>query len=137
MITIIESPYAGEVEENLKYLRACMAHSFSRDEVPFASHGLYTQPGVLDDTDPAQRLKGMRAGFRIASALLASGEPVTWCFYVDRGWSNGMRDGLETALRFMAKIEFRSLAHDLNLIADAINIRRETSSKLALLRWSK
>ncbi len=50
---IIESPFAASngysVEENLAYLRAAMRDCLKRGEAPFASHGLYTQPGVLDD----------------------------------------------------------------------------------------
>lgn len=37
---IIESPYHGNVERNLRYLRACLRDSLLRGEAPFASHGL-------------------------------------------------------------------------------------------------
>lgn len=40
---IIESPFAGEVEENIKYARQCLRDSILRGEVPFVSHLLYTQ----------------------------------------------------------------------------------------------
>lgn len=49
---IIESPYAGDVDANLTYLRACLRDCLLRGEAPFASHGLYAQPGVLDDAIP-------------------------------------------------------------------------------------
>ena len=62
-LVIIESPYAGNVPLNLLYLRACMRDCLSRGEAPFASHALYTQPGVLDDGDPAERAHGIEAGF--------------------------------------------------------------------------
>lgn len=46
---IIESPYAGNVEANATYLRRCLRDSLLRGEAPFASHAIYTLPGVLDD----------------------------------------------------------------------------------------
>lgn len=81
---IIESPYAGDVERNLRYLRACMRDSLLRGEAPFASHGLYTQLGVLDDLNPEERKLGINAGF----AWRSSAELVV--FYLDLGWSPGM-----------------------------------------------
>jgi hypothetical protein len=92
---VIESPFAGRgltAEEraesaarNLAYLRACMADCLHRGEAPFASHGLYTQPGVLRDDVPEERTLGIDAGFawRRAADLTV--------FYVDLGWSGGMR----------------------------------------------
>ena len=44
MLTVIESPYAGDVEGNLTYLRACLKDCVERGESPYASHGLLTQP---------------------------------------------------------------------------------------------
>ena len=48
---ILESPYAGDVETNLRNARAAMRDCLLRGEAPYASHLLYTQPGVLDDGD--------------------------------------------------------------------------------------
>lgn len=45
-LVIIESPFAGDVVRNLRYLRACMRDCLRRGEAPYASHALYTQPGV-------------------------------------------------------------------------------------------
>lgn len=83
-LVVIESPYAGDVEENLRYVRAAMADCLRRGEAPYASHALYTQPGVLDDDKPEERRLGIDAGFawgRCAHIV---------AFYVDRGWSRGM-----------------------------------------------
>lgn len=81
---IVESPYAGDVERNLRYLRACLRDSLLRGEAPFASHGLYTQPGVLDDHDQEQRRMGIEAGF----AWWEGADAIV--FYLDLGISNGM-----------------------------------------------
>jgi hypothetical protein len=102
---IVESPYAGDVEANLTYLRACLRDCLLRGEAPIASHGLYTQPGVLDDTVPEERALGMRAGFawrcRAAKTVV----------YTDRGISGGMRLGIEVAHDLDHPIEYRELGH--------------------------
>ena len=81
---IIESPYAGNIERNVAYARAAMADCLARGEAPYASHLLYTQPGVLRDEDPLEREIGITAGFawRDVADLTV--------FYVDLGWSAGM-----------------------------------------------
>lgn len=84
MRVIIESPYAGDVEANVAYARACMKDSLELGEAPFASHLLYTQPGILDDNVPGERQWGIDAG------LLWAGVADLAAFYVDRGWSDGM-----------------------------------------------
>jgi hypothetical protein len=100
---IIESPYAGEVELNVAYLQSCLRDSLLRGEAPFASHGLYTQPGVLRDDVPEERELGMRAGFawRDAAELTV--------FYVDRGFSGGMVRALNECMRRDYPFEFRSV----------------------------
>jgi hypothetical protein len=87
-IVIIESPYAGEIEKNLTYLRACIRDCLLRGEAPFASHAIYTQPGVLRDDVPAERKLGIETGFefwRYAKKIV---------FYTDLGWSSGMHAAL-------------------------------------------
>lgn len=104
---IVESPYAGDVELNLRYLRACLADCLKRGEAPFASHAIYTQPGVLDDTKPEERDLGIRAGF--AWRTMADATVV----YTDLGMSRGMIAGLKDAQRCDDAgghaIEFREL----------------------------
>ncbi len=91
--TIIESPFAGDVERNLAYLRLCMADCLARGEAPFASHALYTQPGVLRDDVPEGRTKGIEAGFAWwdAAHVIA--------FYTDFGWSGGMEEAYDRVRR--------------------------------------
>ena len=61
-LVILESPYNGDVDRNVKYARAALRDSLQRGEAPIASHLLYTQPGVLKDTDPIERAMGIAAG---------------------------------------------------------------------------
>lgn len=102
-LVIVESPYAGDIEKNLTYLRECMRDCFSRGEAPFASHGLYTQPGVLDDGNQAERVKGMEAGFEWGSAADAT------VVYLDRGLSRGMAEGIKAAREELHPVELRWL----------------------------
>lgn len=101
-IVIIESPYAGDVARNLRYVRAAMRDSLLRGEAPYASHALYTQPGVLDDDDPAERRLGMdgAAPYRKRADWTA--------FYTDLGTSSGIEEGLELAKKHHP-IEERSI----------------------------
>jgi hypothetical protein len=96
-LVIIESPFAAPtpdgVERNLKYLRACLHDSLKRGEAPFASHAIYTQPGVLDDNIPAERERGIRAGFAWREMACAT------AVYTDLGVSRGMEYGIEAAKR--------------------------------------
>lgn len=95
-LVIVESPYAGDVERNIRYARACLADCLARGESPLASHLLYTQPGVLDDTKPEERAKGIAAGFAWRCMAEAT------VFYVDLGMSRGMTQAMEHTLQMAA-----------------------------------
>lgn len=84
---IIESPYAGDVERNLRYARAAMLDCLGRGEAPYASHLLY--PQVLDDTLSGDRAAGIRAG------LEWGGVADLIAVYTDLGISEGMRLGIK------------------------------------------
>lgn len=80
---IIESPYAGDIEGNTRYARDAMFDSLNRGEAPIASHLLY--PQVLNEDDPKERQWGIDAGLAWRTVAEAA------VFYVDRGWSGGMK----------------------------------------------
>jgi len=100
---ILESPYVGDIQQNEKYARECMADCFERGEAPFASHLLYTQPGILDDTILEERKLGIDAG--LIWGLCADKTVV----YTDLGISKGMEYGIENAKKDSRPIEYRSL----------------------------
>ena len=100
---IVESPYAGDVETHVAYARACIRDCLSRGEAPIASHLLYTQPGILDDTIATERAWGIAAG--LAWGTVAEATVV----YTDHGISNGMRHGIENAENSHRLIEYRTL----------------------------
>lgn len=100
---VIESPYAGDVAENVTYARRCVLDCLRRGEAPYASHLFFTQPGLLDDGDPEERRLGIEAGLawgRSADAVVV---------YVDRGVSRGMVQGIREARRRGTPVEIRSL----------------------------
>jgi len=102
-LVIVESPYAGDIEANVEYARRCMADCLARGEAPYASHLLYTQPGVLRDEIPAEREAGIRAGFawrQVADATIV---------YTDLGVTHGMAYGIADAKQRGTTIEYRIL----------------------------
>lgn len=113
-LVVLESPYAGRSPDgpsrvssnrllNVEYARAAMHDCLMRNEAPFASHLLYTQPGVLDDDKPAERRLGMEAGFAWGEK---AGATVVYC---DLGISKGMQDGIDRAERAGRAVEYRYL----------------------------
>jgi hypothetical protein len=107
ILVYLESPYAGDVEKNVKYARACMKDCLERGEFPFASHLLYTQEGVLDDNIEEERELGITAGF--AWAVYATKTVV----YKDLGISPGMQWGINNAKEHGREIEYRTLGDKL------------------------
>jgi hypothetical protein len=106
-LVIMESPYRGPDDEtiadNISFARACMRDCFRRGEAPFASHLLYTQPGILRDEDRQERVLGVEAG------LLWSACAEVTVVYTDRGISEGMQHGIENAHAVGRRVEFRRL----------------------------
>ncbi len=100
---IIESPYAGDILTHVNYLRAAMRDCLMRDEAPYASHALYTQPGILRDGVLEERVLGIRAGFVWRSLVKKT------VVYTDYGISKGMELGIINAGKHEHEIEFRKL----------------------------
>jgi hypothetical protein len=102
-LAILESPYAGDLKQNLAYARAAIRHSLSRGEAPLASHLLYAASGALDDDIAEQRALGIAAG----QAWLAAVETVV--VYADLGISPGMRAGIEAAKALGKPVVYRTI----------------------------
>jgi hypothetical protein len=100
---LIESPYAGQIERNLRYARAAMADCLRRGEAPFASHCLYIAPGVLRDDVPEERELGIKAGLAWGEAAEAT------IVFTDLGISRGMLLGIEAARHAGRPIEYRTI----------------------------
>lgn len=100
---ILESPYAGDIELNVRYARACLRDSLLRKEAPIASHLLYTQPGVLNDEVPEERAHGIDAGLTWRTVAEAS------VVYQDLGVTKGMHYGIAAARSAGIPVEYRNL----------------------------
>ena len=102
-LVMIESPFAGDVDTNIKFARACMRDSLGRGESPFAIHLLYTQEDVLDDDIPEERNWGIEAG-------LAWGKHARLTVvYTNLGITRGMELGIQRAKEEGREIEYRKL----------------------------
>ena len=102
-LVIIESPFAGDLDTNIKFTRACMRDSLRRGEAPFASHLLYTQEEILDDDVPEERNWGIEAG--LAWGKYASKTVV----YTNLGITSGMEIGIQRAIEEEREVEYREL----------------------------
>ena len=105
---VIETPYRGngykDLEINIRYARACMRDCLLRGELPFASHLLYTQEGILNDRHPLERTQGINAGLEWAKAAKFT------IVYEDRGYSAGMEAGIRAAKEAGRPVIYRRLA---------------------------
>jgi hypothetical protein len=104
VLVVIESPLAGNVRRNTAYAKAAMRDCLARGEAPYASHLLFAQDGILDDTISEEREQGIEAG--LAWAAKASISVV----YVDLGVSAGMRRGIDRAHAEGRQVEMRTIA---------------------------
>ena len=132
---VIESPYAGDVARNLRYLDACMADCLRRGESPYASHGLYTRAGVLDDAIPEERELGIQAGFAwrdVADLTVV---------YVNLGITRGMQYGIDDARSKGRPLEERALGEGWDVIervATAAHRRLiEIATRAIEMGWSE
>ena len=101
MRVIIESPFAGNVRENIEYARKCLLDSLKRKEFPIASHLLYTQ--VLEDTNELERELGITAGLEWGKFAKKT------VVYTDLGISKGMEYGIAQAVKWEREIEYRKI----------------------------
>lgn len=102
-LVIIESPLSGNFKENKDYARKCMRDSLMKGEAPYASHLLYDQEGILDDTILEERELGIKAGFYWGDAA----DYIV--VYIDKGISSGMVRGIKKADNIGKEIYYRSL----------------------------
>jgi len=101
MRVIIESPFAGNIRENIEYARKCLLDSLKKGEYPIASHLLYTQ--VLEDTNELERELGITAGLEWGKFAKKT------VVYTDLGISKGMEYGIAQAVKWEREIEYRKI----------------------------
>lgn len=113
---LIESPFAANEgytqEENMKYARKCCNDCLLKNEAPYASHLFYTQEGLLNDDIPHERELGINAGLLWGEVSEKS------VVYVDHGVSQGMKYGIEAAIRNGRPIEVRTLQNNTTKVSE-------------------
>lgn len=72
-LVYICSPYAGDVENNVRFAKAACRYAMKQGCAPIAVHLLY--PQILNDAVPSERKAGIRMGLRV----LASCEELWLC----------------------------------------------------------
>ena len=97
-LVIIESPFAGNVQENILYARMAVRDSLLKGEAPIASHLLYTQEGILNDDIKEERQHGIDAGLAWGSVATET------IVYIDKGISRGMEYGIQRAINDGRKV---------------------------------
>ena len=65
-IVYIASPYAGDIENNIRFAKAACRLAMEEGSTPVAAHLLY--PQMLDDSIPEQRELGIRMGLKLLEA---------------------------------------------------------------------
>jgi N6-adenosine-specific RNA methylase IME4 len=98
---VIESPYAGNVQRNLRYLDVCFTDCLARGEAPIASHKLYA------DVCCGQ---GKTRDVGIEAGILWGGGAHCIVVYVDFGITEGMKKAIAVYKEMGIPIKYRSLA---------------------------
>ena len=65
-LVYICSPYAGDIETNIRFAKDACRYAAEHGCAPIAVHLLY--PQILDDSIPAQRETGIRMGLRVLAS---------------------------------------------------------------------
>lgn len=91
------SPYAGQVEHNVKIAQAVCRQVILEGHAPFAPHLHY--PGIVDDSVPQERDTGIKSGLVFMSVC-----DEVWAF-VGNGITPGMTQELEFAKNLGIKVK--------------------------------
>jgi len=116
-LVIVESPYAADsflaTYLNMEYAVKACKHCLKAGHYPFASHLLYAQNSMLDDSNPDERALGITAGLAWAKRADFT------IFFLDHGFSNGMREALRDCIIKERSYTYRYLdAVDNTILAD-------------------
>ncbi|MGX8710379.1 MAG: hypothetical protein ACQGTM_09060 [bacterium] len=65
-LVYICSPYAGDVENNVRFAKAACRYAMKQGCAPIAVHLLY--PQILNDAVPSERKAGIRMGLRVLAS---------------------------------------------------------------------
>lgn len=114
-VVIIESPYSGDIERNIRYAQEAMTDSRKRGEIPIVPHLLWTQHHLapnyfVHDNDPKYEVCGRETSINHIKELRRRADKVV--FYIDYGYSSGMEIGLNHCYEENIPFEERVLYGD-------------------------
>lgn len=102
---IIETPYAGNIELNVEFTKACVRDSLiNHNENPQCLHLIY--PKIINDDEIGERNLGIDRSFAIHQKANRK------VYYLDRGFTDGMKDGFLHSIASGIPVEFRCLSKD-------------------------
>jgi len=93
-VVVIESPYSGDIDRNIRYLALCgFDAALLHDELAYASHAWMTQhpraKGLfVSDYDPKWDVLTRNQAIALSQRMRHLATMTV--FYVDLGWSSGM-----------------------------------------------
>jgi hypothetical protein len=118
-LVYICSPYAGDIENNVRFAKTACRYVIEQGCAPIAVHLLY--PQILNDAVPAERKAGIRMGLRV----MASCEELWVCGDVI---SHGMSCEIAKAVRLGITVRYLS--------AERIQSEAPIKQYGILARWS-
>ena len=124
---------AARTEKHRAYTAALMRWALLHGYAPFASHALYTLPGVLDDTIKEERRLGIEAGF--AWHPFAQFAHIGTNFGLSPGMIEGLRRHLDAA-REVVFLERVQRNPDLFHVRPAARAHHAIGEEGMLLVWS-
>jgi ABC-type uncharacterized transport system ATPase subunit len=97
-LVVLESPYSGDVKGNVRYAQKCMNILRAEGHAVFVPHLLWTQHELcpehfVSDYDEKYTVIGRDAAIECIKRVRQEADLVV--FFVDRGWSSGMKAGLQ------------------------------------------
>jgi hypothetical protein len=110
-VIMIESPYSGDIDRNIRYLALCSFDaSVLYDECPYASHACMTQhPRKKDffvsDYDKKWDVLTRDQAIHMSQRMRSRCDKTV--FYADLGWSSGMKAAREYCIKYKLPYEER------------------------------
>ena len=111
---ILESPFAGDVKNNVHYAKYAINYFSQQGFAPMASH--LSSTNFLDDTIKEQRDLGIDRGLDIANGKNS-------IVAIDRGISGGMEYGVQRAINEGRKYSFVTISDNKSAIEEVGRIR--------------
>lgn len=124
----LESPYSGDIDRNLRYVRFCKYDAWARGEFAYASHDDMTQHPAKTDffvSDYDDKWTVFSRDGAIAGANSMRKICAKTVFYTDLGVSNGMKKAIEYCKDNELPYEERKIDIDKIMTLNASLVPRE------------